>query len=233
MSEKVFSNFLDDIRASLSVIFTRDYFITSYMSKQFHTQYLEGNLAVFLVFLARRDCAIVSINAIHLDSAGALAPSKAVGRKQIGGMEIQYVKASSDGAVHHLYYFPVDIQDSSLKLKPQMQAWLKSQTNMIMFTKAASYCLHTEIFSIFRDICLRSKAVLEDDTGIPYHYFKPEEWKVSLYGKYTKPIKDFHYGFQKDLNDAFLIPNNVKPLPYSIGYHWSDSCSSLILAIRK
>ena len=104
---------------------------------------------------------------------------------------------------------------------------------MIMFTKAASYCLHGENFSIFRDICLDSKAVLEDDTGIPYRFFKPEEWTVTLYGKYTKPIKDFTYGFQTDLNKAFLVPNNVKPLPYAIGYHWSDSYSSLILAIRK
>ncbi len=106
-------------------------------------------------------------------------------------------------------------------------------TDMITFTKAASYCMHGGDFSIIRGVCLRAKAVLEDDTGIPYRFFKQDEWEVSLYGRYTKPVKDFHYGFQKDLDSAYRSGKNVKPLPYSIGYHWRDGFSSFILAIRK
>jgi hypothetical protein len=237
MSSDVFLNFIEDIRASLSNIFVRNYFVTSRMSEQFHTPYLKGNLAVFLVFLARRDCAIVSIKKIHLDSNGTLVAAPrdtgSAGKKQIGGMEINYVKSGTNGKTRSLYYFPVDIQDSSLKLKPQLQTYLKAQTGMIMFTKAASYCMHGNNFSMFRDLCLRSKAILEDDTGIPYRFFKPEEWSITLYGKYTKPVKDFNYGFQKDLDKAFSSGKNVKPLPFKIGYHWFDSYSSLFLAIRK
>lgn len=237
MTSEVFVNFIEDIRASLSNIFVRNYFVTSRMSEQFHTPYLKGNLAVFLVFLARRECAIVSITKVHLDSNGTLvvAPrdTGSAGKKQTGGMVINYVKAGASPKTRSLYYFPVDIQDSSLKLKPQLQNYLKAQTNMIMFAKAASYCMHGDNFSMFRDLCLRSKAVLEDDTGIPFRFFKPEGWSVTLYGKYTKPVKDFNYGFQKDLEKAFLSGNTVRPLPFKIGYHWFDSYSSLLLAIRK
>lgn len=237
MSTEVFINFIEDIRASLSNIFVRNYFVTSRMCEQFHTPYLKGNLAVFLVFLARRECAIVAINKVHLDSNGTLvfAPrdTGSAGKKQTGGMVINYVKAGTSGKTRSLYYFPVDIQDSSLKLKPQVQNYLKAQTGMIMFAKAASYCMHGDNFSMFRDLCLRSKAILEDDTGIPFRCFKPEEWSVTLYGKYTKPVKDFNYGFQKDLDKAFLTGKNVKPLPFKIGYHWFDSYSSLLLAVRK
>jgi hypothetical protein len=106
-------------------------------------------------------------------------------------------------------------------------------TDMITFVKAASYCMHGSDFSIIRSICLKAKAVLEDDTGIPYRFFKQNEWEVSLYGRYTKPVKDFHYGFQADLDSAYRFGKNIQPLPYSIGYHWRDGFSSFILAIRK
>jgi hypothetical protein len=237
MTEQHFASFTEDIRTSLSVIFQRNYFITSRMSEQLHTPYLQGNLTLFMVFLARRNCAIVAINKIHIDSAGAIreAPRDTgkAGKKQLGGMEIRYVKAQGDGKVRSLYYFSVDIQDSSLKLKPQLQAYFRSFSNFVVFAKAASYLMHGENFSIVRNTCMRAKAILEDDTGVPYRFFKPDAWTVTLYGHYTKPIKDFNYGFQTDLDKAFRSGKDVKPLPFNIGYHWRDSYSSLILAVRK
>ncbi len=236
MAEKHFVNFTEDIRMSLSIIFQRDYFITGRMIQQLRTPYLQGNLTLFMVFLARRNYAIVSINKVHIDSSGTLVPGpRATGKakkKQTGGMEIQYVKTPGDGKVRHLCYFSVDIQDSSLKLKPQLQTYLRSIDNMIVFAKAASYLMHGNNFSIIRGLCLRAKAVLQDDTGIPYRFFKPDAWTVTLYGHYTKPIKDFNYGFQKDLDSIFHSSKDIKQLPFNIGYHWKDSYSSLILAIR-
>ena len=236
MDEQHFVNFTGDIRTSLSNIFARDYFVTRRMNEQLRTPYLQGNLTIFLVFLARRNCAVVSINKVHIDSNGTLVAAPCytgdARKKQTGGMEIQYVKAQSSGAVRHLYYFPVDVQDSSLELKPQLVRYLSSLDNVIIFTKAASYCMHGKNFSIIRGLCLRAKAVLEDDTGIPYRFFTPDQWTVSLYGRYTKPVKDFNYGFQEDLDKIFRSGINVKPLPFNIGYHWRGSFSSLILAIR-
>ena len=236
LAEKHFVNFTEDIRTSMSLIFQRNYFITGRMTNQFHTPYLQGNLTVFMVFLARRDCAIVSINKVHIDSSGTLVAAPCdtgkAKRKQIGGMEIQYVKAQGNGTVHHLYYFPVDIQDSSLKLKPQFMTYLRSLDTTVVFLKAASYLMHGGNFSMIRSICLRARAILEDDTGVPYRFFKPDQWTVGLYGHYTKPIKDFNYGFQTDLDSTFRAGKIVKPLPFNIGYHWHDSYSSLILAVR-
>jgi len=236
MDEEHFVNFTGDIRTSLSNIFARDYFVTRRMNEQLRTPYLQGNLTIFLVFLARRNCAVVSINKVHIDSNGTLvAAPRDTGdarKKQTGGMEIQYVKAQSNGAVRRLYYFPVDIQDSSLELKPQVVRYLSSLDKVIMFTKAASYCMHGKNFSIIRGLCLRAKAVLEDDTGIPYRFFTPDQWTVSLYGHYTKPVRDFNYGFQEDLDKIFRSGINVKLLPFNIGYHWRGSFSSLILSIR-
>jgi hypothetical protein len=237
VSEERFVNFIEDIRASLSNIFVRNYFVTKRMQDQFHTTYLQGNLAVFMVFLARRHCALVSVTNVCIDSQGVIAGRPAganVSRKKTtAGIDIQYVKAGTDGKIRHLYYFAVDIQDSSLALKPQVQSYLRSQNNMVMFTKAASYCLHGDNFSIIRDLCLRARMVLEDDSGIPYRFFKPEEWTVTLYGNYTRQSKYFNYGFQKDMAEVFKSGKGIKPLSFNVGYHWEDQYSSLILAVRK
>jgi hypothetical protein len=237
VSEERFVNFIEDIRASLSNIFVRNYFVTKRMQDQFHTTYLQGNLAVFMVFLARRDCALVSVTNVCIDSQGVIvgrpAGANVSRKKTTAGIDIQYVKAGTDGKTRHLYYFAVDIQDSSIALKPQVQSYLRSLNNMIMFTKAASYCLHGNNFSIIRDLCLRARMVLEDDSGIPYRFFKPEEWTVTLYGNYAKQAEYFNYGFQKDLAAAFRLGKGVKPLSFNVGYNWTGQYSSMILAVRK
>jgi hypothetical protein len=233
----IFANYFEDIRESLANMFARAFFVTSRMMTQLHTPYLKGNLTIFMVFLARRQCAIVSINRVCIDSAGALVTvANDSGRSVKGGVkgvEIQYVKARSNGSIRHLFYFPINICDSALALKPQFQAYLRSLGTTITFTKAASYCMHDKNFSTIRTISLNARAVLEDDSGIPYKYFPDSLWNVTLYGKYTKPVADFNYGFQTDLDRAFVSGKNVKPLPFNIGYHWNDGYSNLILAIRK
>ena len=237
MDEKNFNGFLDDIRHSMADIFERNYFITQYMGHDFHTPYLKGNLPVFMIFLARRNCGIVSIDWIHVDSTGKMIHSPIesgnAAKKEIPGVEIRYVKAGPGQRVQSLYYFPVNIVDAKLKPQQQFLTWLHSFDNVISFTKAASYCMHTPEFSTIRNIFLRSKSVLEDDTGVPFSFFKPDQWNVTLFGRYTKPVKNFTYGYQKDLQAAFKAGTNVKPLPYAIGYHWRDGYSSLILATRK
>jgi hypothetical protein len=151
----------------------------------------------------------------------------------VRGMEIKYVKSRSNGNVRQLLYFPVNISDSGLSHKPQFLAYLHSLGTTLMFTKAASYCLHTPSFLNIRKISLDARAILEDDSGIPYKFVSDSTWKGTLYGRYTKPVADFNYGYQKDLDQAFGSKANVKPLPFNIGYHWNDTYSNLILAIRK
>ena len=78
-----------------------------------------------------------------------------------------------------------------------------------------------------------SRLVLEDDSGIPLRYLKAPEWKVTFYGKYVKPIKDFNYGYQNDMAAVYADPKAVKPLTFSFGYHWSDGSASVLLAVRN
>ena len=80
--------------------------------------------------------------------------------------------------------------------------------------------------------CCLPPSVFQDDSGIPYKFFKADEWTISLYGKYSKPIKAFNYGFQPDLDKAYKA-GSVPPLPFSFGYHVFDGFSNIMLAIKK
>jgi hypothetical protein len=94
--------------------------------------------------------------------------------------------------------------------------------------------MHDDRFSIVRNMVLdQSSALLQDDTGVPYKFFDKSKWTLTFYGKYSKPISDFNYGFQKDLDAVFKQPGVARDLPVSFGYHWREGTSSVMLAVRK
>jgi len=102
------------------------------------------------------------------------------------------------------------------------------------FIKAGSYLLHWEDFSTLRSLILdRSLFVLEDDTAVPYRFFKRGGWDVTLFGRYTTPVKDFTNVEQMDLRAAYEDPSgSVKPLPFHFGYRWRTQVDNLLLAKR-
>jgi hypothetical protein len=67
---------------------------------------------------------------------------------------------------------------------------------------------------------------------MPYRLFSPDQWKVQLYGEYTKPYEPFGYMVQADLQNAYKA-GGVKPLSMRLGYGFGKVTSNLLLAIRK
>jgi len=94
--------------------------------------------------------------------------------------------------------------------------------------------MHYREFSRVRDLVLdRSRFILQDDTGIPYRHFSPDEWDIRLYGDYVDPISDFSGVGQPDLKAAYADPAAVKPLPFRLGYHWGSNKGSLLYLVKK
>ncbi len=67
-------------------------------------------------------------------------------------------------------------------------------------------------------ILTKSALVMQDDSGIPYRFFKPEEWETHLYGSYTEPIPMFKSSYEQDLFDAYQN-GNPKPMNFRMGYN--------------
>ncbi len=221
-TDKRIDDLTAELRQSMADIFQRNYFITSRMQKDLRKPELDGNLPVCLVFLARLDARIVSVER-----------SGPWNQWDVPGVAIKFVAAHSD-RVQTLIYIRVDMEDRAFSRKTALVEYLKGLGPVTTFVKSASYLMHDNRFSLVRGIILnQSRLVLQDDSGIPYSFFARGNWDISLYGQYRKPVKDFNYGFQKDLDAIYKKPGAARPLPFSFGYHWGDGGSSVMVALKR
>jgi hypothetical protein len=97
--------------------------------------------------------------------------------------------------------------------------------------------MHKAYFSDIRSTILNgSRAILQDDSGLPWKLFNDNTRDVTLYGAYTGTIDIFPKDFQKDLDDAYKkepSKSKVKDLPFGIGYKYIKGTSNLMLSVRK
>ena len=71
-------------------------------------------------------------------------------------------------------------------------------------SKAASYLLHEPYFSRIRSFLLNyAISVLQDDSGIPFRFFRDGRWQLWLFGTYSGTLDIFAKYYQSDLQSAF------------------------------
>jgi len=192
-----------------------------------------GVLPVLLFLLARAGNTIVDVTPVGITPAGALIPSADKASTETRGLTIQF----KDQREHTrtMRYFALNLQNPRLAKKPGTVRYLETLPPGATLVKSASYLMHKRYFSTIRGIILaHSNVVIEDDSGIPYHYFfEPPVWDVHLFGAYDQPIGLFKSGLQEDLKAAYDAHTGVDPLDFGIGYKWRPNESNLLLAVRK
>lgn len=219
---------LATLRKSLDSVLSWSFFITKNMKVDLKQTQLTGTLPVLYVFLARAGCTIDSVTPLALDRTGNFVPE---GKGTTAGVKIVFI--GSAGRPQTLYYFTTDVADWALKVNANFIKFCEQQGDGVSLLKAASYLMHSNNFSKVREFLLtHSKVILQDDSGIPFRYFAKDEWDIRFHGRYIGPIKRFLEHGQLDLNkeNSVAAPS---PLPFSFGYQWQPSRSSLIVATRK
>jgi hypothetical protein len=224
---------LEETRQALNVLLARNYFITKNMLKDTAAEELKGTLPLMAVFLVRLDAELISARDIEIGDDGQLherrpaSPARPVAR----GVEIVFERPGH--APQTVIYFRAQAEDKAIDGRPGVRPFLEHQGPFVTFLKSASYLLHGAEFTKVRELLLKqSRVILQDDSGIPLRFLKAPAWTVSFYGKYSKPVKDFNYGYQPDMEKAYASDPHVKPLPFSFGYHWADGGASVLLAVR-
>ncbi|MEQ1947357.1 MAG: hypothetical protein ABL995_09215 [Bryobacteraceae bacterium] len=209
-----------------------------------------GVLPVLLFLIARAGNTIVDVTPIAIAANGSLVaqddnvkpePNKV--KPETNGVLIRFSatpvtntkgKAAPPAPVRTLRYFALNLTNTRLKRKPGTTKYLQSLPAQATLVKSASYLMHKRYFSEIRGIILsKSNVIVEDDSGIPYHYFEPANWDVRLFGAYDKPIDLFKNWLQEDLKAAYDAKQNVQPLDFGISYKFRLGESNLLLAIRK
>jgi hypothetical protein len=219
-------SFLNSITNSLKTIINASFFRTLDMKNDYHN----GLSPVLFVFIGKQGYTVDDYEYVSVDNDGNLSSLK--GPDDAKGIRISYHRPGSD--THRtLVYFSVNLADDGLKEHPGFVNLMKKLAPGITYLKAASYLLHDSYFSIIRDAILDdSIGVVEDDSGIPYQYFKPAIWTVKPYGNYTGPIGLFSTHDQADLH-AYFKAQKPAELPFGSGYKYVRGDSSLIVAIKK
>lgn len=230
-----FTQLLQDVRSAFRDIFERNYFITSYMTRQLTTPWIRGTvpvMATMMALLNRRIVRIVPLDLFPELTQSYDLPEAKRPRVLMRAVRMEFSSAHSTG-IQQLYYISLDATDKALEHYPDFLTWMNQYKPATVLLKSASYLLHDNQFAKTRAMLLEAADVLvQDDTGIPYRYISQNPWQVKLYGKYNRPIKPMTYGYQKDLETAYNSRPEQTPLPFPFGYHWRGGKSGLIIAHR-
>jgi hypothetical protein len=216
--------YLQQVKTSLFTILAASFFKTKDMKSDFDNQLVDGLLPAIVVFLARENYSINSIAYVSLGHDGTLHPHSSSGAT---GVQITY------GDDRVLLYFQADLGNDGLRENPGFVRLMARLGPGVTYLKAASYLLYEDYFSTIRNGILdNSDAVVEDDSGIPFHDFKAGQWVVYPYGNYTGPIGLFKEHYQPDLAQYYAM-NTHPALSFGSGYKYIAANSSLLVAKRK
>lgn len=239
MKQKDLSDYLDKFYYSIRDIYMRSYFITGRMNTDLNNARVKGTLPLIVFFMAQTGHYVHDVKYEYVASDGSLKPLASGVTGRFSATECVTISFSSQESeqIKTLRYFRCDISDEGFKPTPGFKTYLNNLGDINTYVKSASYLLHYGTFTTIRNIILaNSKAVLQDDTGIPYKYYDVAKWNSYLYGVYVKPISDFEstYLIQNDLKKIYdAAGEDIKPLPFSLGYHWRSGEQNQLLFIRK
>lgn len=235
IGRKNLTQYLEVTRSTVASELGRSFFITRQMDRQFRGQVTDGLCLPIMELLVRSGHTILGFRYVRLDEGGRIVERASnyhtTGRIGNKGLEIEFL-TDSDQSVHKMFYYSVNLSDTRLKENPQFLTFLSRMQGATTFLKATSYMVHKPEFSIVREQMLaRSAAVLQDDSGIPYRFYTPPDWRVQLYGEYVRPYGSFRWQDQADLRNAYQTPG-PKPLAFRIGYGYGKIPSNLQFASR-
>src|SRR5262245_6023134 len=131
-----FTKLLTDVRSAFRDIFERNYFITSYMTKQLTTPWIRGTVPVMATMMALMNRRIVRIEPIDLFpelTRGFDTPDSKRPRVLLRGVRIDFANPATSGT-QQLYYYSLDATDKALEDYPDFLNWVgqfKNSTALI------------------------------------------------------------------------------------------------------
>ncbi len=222
------------LQTALNSVLSFNFFITKDMKTDLERQELKGTLPIFYIFLARAGKTITDITFLALDKNGDphIAGPPASYRGTTPGVRITFT-GPPGSAPQTLYYFTTDLSNEGIRSQPGFLKFCAQQNIGVSLLKSASYLMFEPGFEGVRNFLLtHSRTLLQDDSGIPIMAFDPAKWDLRLFGSYSTPIDLFQQHFQPELQTLYS-QSHPPPLGFGIGYRWSRSQSTLIVALHQ
>ncbi len=122
---------------------------------------------------------------------------------------------------------------SGTKSDPRVIKHLEAKGDIAAMTKAASYLLSWESFSIIRDYLIgHAKWMVSDATGIAPKWGKPAGFEYETYGAFVGPHIPAGNGISKDWRTEFAAEPK-RDLAFRFGYYDKKNANHLIIIAKK
>ena len=221
VKEKSLGVIFKGFHRALHDIMKLSFFVTWDMTKDLANQTVDGTTPIICLFMARTNKVIVDVTPMKINAKGEI-DSLAKGEKfQTVVNKVMSFRFHDKGSkeIKTLYYLSNNLGSTAMSRNKPFTTFIEhlDSANTVTLLKSAQYLPHQVGFKTIRSLVLsRSKAILQDDTGIPYNGYDTKKWNVTVFGVYTKPIQSFANFYQQDMFDAFK--KSAKPLNFRIGY---------------
>jgi len=236
---------LTGLRESVRQILGHNFFHTKIMKRNVGTTALTSVASIMQFFIVRSGFHVASVRNITFSPEGDIiadtankntsaAKSKGSVTLYPQAVEIVFHKQGS-AEMKKVIYVKADMADSSFHRYRGFIRYLLARSDYITILKAASYLMFRRQFDDVRNIILnKSQVVVQDSSGIPYHFFKDGRWDITFFGTYVRPIPLFAVRHQSNLAGDMAKGRNRQRLPFYYGYTSTRSTGAhLIIATRK
>jgi hypothetical protein len=167
-------------------------------------------------YMSEADIAAVESKNARLLHAGWVSPDFS---EAFSNLELTFVKKDGPDKAPRMHrHIAFNLDDDHLKGDPSLLKHLESKGHVVAMTKAASYLLWRQSFSLIRNYLLaHMEFMISDSTGIPPEYAKKAGFVQETYGKFESSFLNANSGINKDFRNLWKT-SPEKPLPFRYGY---------------
>ncbi|MCB1179472.1 MAG: hypothetical protein KDK36_17965, partial [Leptospiraceae bacterium] len=224
--------------SSLDSITRLNFYMTNKMKKNISASVFKGTSPVFLSYFGLMGIVPCSLRSIDLESDGSI---KYLTKEEISNskkfksgfvsLEIIFNDPVS-GKNKYLYYFSKNISNSGLENDSGLLEFVKKKGDFVSTFKAASFLIHYNHFSKFKDFILdNANVIIMDDTGPRVKELK-KGFDLKVFGRYSRPINLWPEMYQKELMELHK-EQKPDPIKFRYGYGTLNRTYHILYARRK
>ncbi len=241
LSEGRLKRGLDELRGSIWSIARVNYFITKAMRIRMKNPYLGGTLPVYLLFAARLNLRVTDVEPVGITNSGHIAALDDRGlingaRPSTRGNRIRF-RGPRDTEDREIVYLSMRLSPKSIDPRTPEGTFFNTLDRLNMLIKSAVYLFHRREYHVLGRFFLdRCSMLIQDDSGIPYRLLDTDQFSISLYGAYDRPVKLVEIPNpprQNDLARQFKEQSGALPFRFGYGVLRRDRASNLLLAVKK
>jgi hypothetical protein len=145
--------------------------------------------------------------------------------------EIQFRKPG--GRIQVYRHIQQNLDNTTLKKDPRVLKHLEAKGQVAAMTKAASYLLSWDSFSMMRDYLINHAVwMVSDATGVAPKWGKPAGFEYETYGQFVGPHIPAGTGISKDWRTEFSSEPK-RDLGFRFGYYDIKNANHLIIMRKK